>query len=219
MNKTIPTRNLLAACCGMLAASVLAAEKPENAASVPESGNPEPVPLTSFEDPALIKLIGGGSTRSQCTLHATDGSHSLQVDFFNTDYPNVVFPAAIFATDDWSKAGALTFDAFNADSAPMKIIIRCRDASGRSCDTGVTLPPGLLRRVALVLHLPNWVKMQGYPVQQACSADLYGSYGGGFIDKPVASVEFFTDHPGRVQTAYFDRFCLLLGVLRNVFGL
>ncbi len=165
------------------------------------------IPLTSFEDVAFVQPLGN-SVCSQARQHVTDGTHSLKVDFSNSEYPNVVFPASMFATDDWSQAGALVFDAFNADRAPMALIIRCRDASGNSCDARVNLPPGLQQRVAVVLHLPNQVKMKGYPLKQACDADQCGSYGLDFIAKPVASLEFFLDHPGRAQTAYFDHFRL-----------
>jgi hypothetical protein len=166
------------------------------------------VPLTSFETPESIKSIAG-SACSLASEHATEGKNSLRVDFSNGDYPNIVFAAdKLFATQDWGQAGALTFDAFNADSVEMKFTIRCRDASGGSCDTSISLPPGRQQRVAVILHLPNKVKMGGYPVNQTCKADRYGSYGLGFLAKPVVSMEFFLDHPGHAQTAYFDHFCL-----------
>ena len=165
-------------------------------------------PLTSFEDAVALKRISG-SAHSQSSQHVTDGTNSLRVDFPNTDYPSIVFPAAsVFAVTNWASAGALMFDAFNADSAKLSILIRCRDAEGKHCDTTVTLPPGVQQRVAVVLHLPNKVRMAGYPISHVCDADQYASYGISFLAKPVASVEFFLDRPGRAQTVYLD--CLRL---------
>ena len=167
------------------------------------------VPLNSFEDLAFIKQIQGGATRSRSAEHVTDGTSSLRVDFPNREYPNVVFPAAqVFATADWSNAGALLFDAFNADSMPMGVIMRFRDASGRSSDTSVTLPAGRQQRVAVVLHFPNKVHTKGYPLKQICAADQCALCELDGTAKSIASLEFFLSNPGRAKTAYFDHFRL-----------
>ena len=175
--------------------------------SIPVSG--AVIPLNSFEDPAAIKQIQGSATRSQSADHVTDGTSSLRVDFPNRDYPNVVFPAAqVFAPADWSNAGALLFDAFNAESMPMAIVMRFRDASGKSSDTSVTLPAGRQQRVAVVLHLPNKVHMKGYPLKQICDANQCALCELDATAKSIASIEFFLSRPGRAQTAYFDHFRL-----------
>jgi len=173
------------------------------------------VPLNSFENPVSIKQIQGSATRSQSAEHVTDGASSLRVDFPNTDYPNIVFPAAqVFAAADWSNTGALLFDAFNADSMPMAIIMRFRDATGKSSDTSVTLPAGRKQRVAVVLHLPNGVHMKGYPLKQICDADQCALCELDATAKSIASIEFFLSLPGRAQTAYFD--CFRLADLRPI---
>jgi autotransporter-associated beta strand protein len=162
--------------------------------------------LTSFEDAAPIAQMWGASSRSQSTDHVTDGSHSLRVDFLNWSYPSVIIPASQFSTADWSAAGALMFDAYNADSVASRGILRFRDTAGNSWDVGLTLPPGLQQRVAIGLHLPNDIVMNGYPLAQSLNADLFGKIRYG--TNPISTIEYFLDNPGRAQTVYLDHFYL-----------
>jgi autotransporter-associated beta strand protein len=169
-------------------------------------------PLTSFEDAALVALMDGylWPSHTQSTQHVTDGTYSCRVDFPVGDYPSVNLPASMFpAGANWSTAGAMMFDVFNASTVPMNLLVTVHDTAGGQWTTTVTLPPGLQQRVAVGLHsMPGGVGMNGYPFNYACNADLFG-----FLAIPtsstVSNINLWLANPVQPQTAYFDNFRLV----------
>jgi autotransporter-associated beta strand protein len=179
------------------------------------TGLPMQTQLNSFEDAGQLASLQDNAICSLSTQHATDGAHSLQVTFpyygNSIEYPGVIFPAgSLFTPTDWSHAGAFMFDAYNADSVPLKVCVRFYDSNGNASDTTITLPPGVQQRVSVGIHLPFNVLMDGYPLSQACNADQGGMLPAwaGFVGTSVTQILFFLDNPGRAQTAYFDNFTL-----------
>jgi autotransporter-associated beta strand protein len=173
------------------------------------------LPLTSFEDAGQIATIQSGASCTQSTLHATDGTHSLQVNFpFNgnaVEYPGFEIVASNFYTQtDWTQAGALMFDVFNADTKPMPLNLQLVGADGSRPGVNFTIPPGVKQRICVGLHLPLKVNMNGYPLEQACNADNGQVVPGwaGFTGVSIVRINFFLDNPGRAQTAYFDNLTL-----------
>jgi regulation of enolase protein 1 (concanavalin A-like superfamily) len=171
--------------------------------------------LNSFEDAGQLASIQDNAICSLSTQHVTDGTHSLQVTFpyygNPIEYPVVTFPAgSLFTRTDWSQAGAFMFDVYNADTQPMYLGIQFNVSSGNQGAVSITLPPGAHQRVAVGLHRPNNLLMDGYPLNQACNADLsfMVPLWNQFTGPAISNIRFFLDNPGRAQTCYFDNFTL-----------
>ena len=82
--------------------------------------------LLGFESDAELDLLKWNchTLYSLSDLHATNGTHSLKLDIFPSDYPGLAFSPSV---KDWSYYGTLSFDIYNPSEQTEVISIRIDD--------------------------------------------------------------------------------------------
>ena len=184
--------------------------------------------LHDFESPADAAVWKADGTRVEATSqNALSSKGALKITFS----PGVEWPKAqVKPTQplDWSKAGALAFDAFNVGASAIALGVRVDDdvaADGNThCRTGnTTLAPG--EKSTLVMPLlkvaPMDFGMRGLPPTPASRAgrDIGAGGSGPFDTGHIVAYQVFTHAPVTPQVLVIDNVRLLPDSAPNMDGI
>ncbi len=175
-------------------------------------------PLHDFESAGDISRWKPTGTRVEATSQgATSGKGALKITFSpGVEWPNAqVKPAQPL---DWSRAGALAFDAFNAGASTIALGVRVDDdaaADGNThCRTGnASLAPG--EKSTLVMSLSKVSAMdfgmRGLPPSAASKIgrDIGSNGSGAFDTSHIVAYQLFTHAPASQQVLVIDNVRLL----------